>query len=133
MKMQRTYWNHILIIPESYWKIKNEQVFFSQQLNNYLKINQDELQKSKSRLNDYNLVIGPETQKYVDEYDTAMKEFKNETRLMSEGFKRAIADQIMPAFTSMANLFREGFPGRAPTAAVRDRWALGFPGLLPGH
>lgn len=80
------------------------------QLNNYLKINQVELQKSKDRMNEYNLTIGPETQQYVDQYNAAMLEFKNETRLMGEGFKRVFADQVMPAFTMFAEALKDGWP-----------------------
>jgi hypothetical protein len=80
------------------------------QMANYLKVNQTELQKSKDRLNEYNLGIGPETQKYVDQYQTAMLEFKNETRLMGEATKRVWADQVMPAFTDLSTHLKDGWP-----------------------
>lgn len=80
------------------------------QVNAYLKINQKEIQESKTRLSEYNLLIGPETQKYVDEYQESMRLFKNETALMGEGFKRVYADMVMPIYTTWANTFREGWP-----------------------
>lgn len=81
-----------------------------EQLNNYLRVNQQELEKSKQRLNDYNLAIGPETQKFIEQYQSSMREFKNETELMGQGFKRVFADQVMPAFITWSDAFREGWP-----------------------
>ncbi len=80
------------------------------QINNYLKTNQQEFQKSKERIDEYNLGIGTETQNAVDNYQKAMLEFNNEEKLMSEGFKRAIADNIMPVLTDFAMFFKDGFP-----------------------
>ena len=75
-----------------------------------LKVSQAEIEASRERLNDYNLGIGPETQAAVDAYQTAMREFDNESRLTSLGFKRAVADQIMPILTDLAVYFKDGFP-----------------------
>ena len=75
-----------------------------------LRLTNEELQKSRTRLDDYHLGIGPETQEAVDDYKTAMLEFNSETKLMSDGFTRAIADQIMPAFTSLSKMFSGGWP-----------------------
>lgn len=80
------------------------------QINNYLKVNQEEVRKSKLRLDEYNLGIGTESQAAVAAYSAAMLEFKNETTLMSEGFKRAWADQIMPAFTRVSESLKDGWP-----------------------
>lgn len=81
-----------------------------QQITNYLKLTQDELAKSKARLDEYNLGIGPESQAAVEAYQTAMREFANEEQLMSLGFKRAIADNIMPALTQLSIFFKDGWP-----------------------
>ncbi|MFA5261627.1 MAG: hypothetical protein WC450_10400, partial [Candidatus Omnitrophota bacterium] len=80
------------------------------QINNYLKVTQAELNRSRESLDIYHLGIGPETQKAVDLYTSAMLAFRAETKLMGAGISRAIADQIMPAFTSLANFFKGGWP-----------------------
>jgi len=80
------------------------------QINNYLKITQAELARSRESLDIYHLGIGPETQKAVNEYTAAMLEFRAESKLMADGISRAIADQIMPAFTSLAKWFSGGWP-----------------------
>lgn len=81
-----------------------------EQMTNYLKVNQTELQKSKDRLDDYALGIGPETQAAVGRYQSAMLIFNNETRLMGEGFKRVVADTTMPILTNLAKYLQEGWP-----------------------
>lgn len=81
-----------------------------EQINNYLKVTQGELQKSKERLDEYNLGIGTDAQKVISDYETAMREFNNELKLMGQGFKRAWSDQIMPAFTAAATLLKDGWP-----------------------
>ncbi len=81
-----------------------------EQITNYLKVNQQELRNSKDRLDEYNLGIGPETQAAVAAYQDAMRQFSNEQELMSEGFSRAIADNIMPALTDLALFFKDGWP-----------------------
>jgi len=82
-----------------------------EQINDYLKITQAELGRSRESLDIYHLGIGPETQKAVNEYNAAMLEFRAESKLMADGLSRAIADQIMPAFTTLANWFKGGWPG----------------------
>lgn len=79
-------------------------------INEVLSVTDEEIQKSKERLDAYNLGIGSETQAAVEAYQKAMREFDNETRLTGEGFKRAIADQVMPILTDLAEFFKEGFP-----------------------
>jgi lambda family phage tail tape measure protein len=81
-----------------------------EQINNYLKVNQEELQRSKARLDDFNLGIGPESQQAIENYQAAMREFGNEQKLMGEGFSRAIADNVMPALTDLALFFKDGWP-----------------------
>ncbi len=80
------------------------------QISNYLKVNQAEVQASKDRLAEYNLGLGPESQKAVAEYQAAMLLFNNETRLMGDGFKRVWADQVMPIYTTWAEYFTDGWP-----------------------
>ncbi len=80
------------------------------QINSALQINQAELVKSKDRLDEYGLSIGPQSQAAVDAYVTAMREFDHESELTSQGFKRAVADNIMPVLTDLAEFFRDGFP-----------------------
>lgn len=75
-----------------------------------LKISTTSLAQAQQRLIDYNLIIGPGTQKAVAEYEAAMHHFNNETSLTSQGFKRAIADNITPILTQLAEFFSEGFP-----------------------
>lgn len=75
-----------------------------------LKVSQEEIAKSKLRLDDYNLGLGPESQAAVEAYKKTMLEFNNETKLTGDGFSRAWSDQIMPALTDMASFFKEGFP-----------------------
>lgn len=79
-----------------------------------LKITDAQLVQSKDRMDEYLLSIGPESQAAVAKYEQAMRDFGNESRLTSEGFKRAVADNIMPALTNLAVFFQDGFP-----AAVR--------------
>jgi|GEM_PF-6407612 len=81
-----------------------------EQIGNTLKITDAELQRAKEGLDKYHLGIGKETNEAVDEYQKAMLSFKNESKLMADGLSRAISDQIMPAFTSLANFFSGGWP-----------------------
>ena len=80
------------------------------QITDALKITDDAVAMSRSRLIDYNLIIGEGTQAAVTEYESAMRAFDRETDLMSQSFKKAIADQIMPALTMFAEWFSDGFP-----------------------
>lgn len=103
------------------------------QISEALKVTNNEVQNSKERLQEYGLLIGPGTQAYVNEYEQAMRDFKNETDLTSQGFKRAVSDAIMPALTSLAVWFKDGFPAmvtvfRGFTASI----ATGFYMLKDG-
>lgn len=77
----------------------------------YLSVTRESIEQSRQRLVDYGLVIGAGTQAAVERYKTAMREFENESELTSQGFKKAIADQIMPALTDLAESFKNGWPG----------------------
>lgn len=81
-----------------------------EQISEALKVTDEEMSASKQRLDEYQLAIGPASQAAVAEYEQAMRDFRNESRLTSEGFKRAIADNIMPILTDLAKYFQEGFP-----------------------
>ncbi|MCX6008482.1 MAG: hypothetical protein NTW48_00275, partial [Chloroflexi bacterium] len=81
-----------------------------EQINSYLQVNQQELQKSKDRLNAYYLSVGPEAQKFISDYQQAMRDFKNELTLMGEAMSRIWSDQVMPAYTTFATSFKDGWP-----------------------
>ncbi|MGI4847143.1 MAG: phage tail tape measure C-terminal domain-containing protein, partial [Janthinobacterium lividum] len=75
-----------------------------------LKVTSAEIQVSKERLDEYQLGMSAGAEEAVAKYKKAMDEFNAESDLMSRGFKRAIADAVMPAFTDLANLFKDGWP-----------------------
>jgi lambda family phage tail tape measure protein len=75
-----------------------------------LKLTEAQIQQSKSRIDDYNLGIGPETQAAVARYQQAMRDFDSESRKTSEGFSRVISDSFMPMATAMAEWLKNGFP-----------------------
>lgn len=81
-----------------------------EQIANALKVTTNEVQFSKSRMDEYQLGMTVGAQDMVKKYETTMREFSSENDLMAMGFKRAISDSIMPAYTSMANAFKEGWP-----------------------
>ena len=70
----------------------------------------EKIEEARNRLNDYNLGIGEESQAAVKAYEDAMRAFNRETELTSQGFKRAVADNIMPLLTDLAEFFKDGFP-----------------------
>ena len=73
-------------------------------------VSSQKISEARDRLNDYNLGIGPESQAAVKAYEDAMRDFNRETELTSQGFKRAIADNVMPLLTDLAVFFKDGFP-----------------------
>jgi lambda family phage tail tape measure protein len=73
-------------------------------------VTKTKIAEARDRLNDYNLGIGSETQEAVKRYEDAMRGFNREADLTSQGFKRAIADNILPVLTDLAEFFKEGFP-----------------------
>jgi hypothetical protein len=75
-----------------------------------LAVSAEKIQAAKDRLIDYNLIIGEGTQEAAQRYETAMRAFNRESDLTAQGFKRAVADQIMPVLTDLAEFFRDGFP-----------------------
>ncbi len=81
-----------------------------EQVSQAVRVTGQELETSKSRLDDYVLGFGPERQAAVAAYEKALREFRNETKLMGEGFSAAVSDAIMPAYTALASALRDGFP-----------------------
>jgi len=73
-------------------------------------ITSDKVEAAGQRLVDYNLIIGAGTQEAVAAYEVAMRAFNRELDLTSQGFKKAISDQIMPILTDLATFFKDGFP-----------------------
>lgn len=80
------------------------------ELQDAVSVTQEKVGAALDRLAAYNLVIGDDTQAAVSNYERAMRQFQRETDLTSQGFKRAIADNIMPTLADMADFFQDGFP-----------------------
>jgi hypothetical protein len=80
------------------------------QITSALKVSAAEVQKSKERMDEYQLGVTAGTQEMVTKYQTAMREFGRENDLMAQGFKRVYADAVMPLYTDMANMMKEGWP-----------------------
>jgi lambda family phage tail tape measure protein len=74
-----------------------------------LTVTNAKVEEAGQRLVDYNLIIGTGTQEAVTAYEAAVRAFNRESDLMAQGFKKAIADQIMPILTDLADFFRIGF------------------------
>ncbi|MCP5231088.1 MAG: hypothetical protein H6948_03175 [Zoogloeaceae bacterium] len=73
-------------------------------------ITSEKIEEAGQRLVDYNLIVGAGTQEAVSAYEAAMRAFNRELDLTAQGFRKAIADQIMPLLTDLADFFRDGFP-----------------------
>jgi lambda family phage tail tape measure protein len=82
----------------------------TQAISDAVSITRDKVEQAGQRLVDYNLIIGTGTQEAVTAYQAAVRDFNRESDLMAQGFKKAIADQILPILTDLAVFFREGFP-----------------------
>lgn len=80
------------------------------QISDALSITSEKVEIAGQRLADYNLIIGAGTQEAVGAYERAVADFERESELMSQSFKKAISDQIMPILTDLAVFFKEGFP-----------------------
>ena len=80
------------------------------QITKVLTVTDAQIKQSKMRLDEYQLGISAGAQKMITEYDQAMREFGRENEMAAQGFKRVFADAVMPLYTDMANLFKEGWP-----------------------
>lgn len=80
------------------------------EISEVLSITNAKVEEAGQRLVDYNLIIGTGTQEAVTAYEKAVADFNRESDLMAQGFKKAIADQIMPILTDLAVFFKDGFP-----------------------
>ncbi len=74
------------------------------------KMSSSAISEANARLGEYNLGIGTDAQESVQRYTDTMREFNHNMDLTSQGFKRAIADNIMPVLTDLADFFKDGFP-----------------------
>lgn len=81
-----------------------------EQITQTLKVNNEEVKNSAERLNEYGLGMSQYGQEALARYQQTMREFDNENRLFSEGIKRVWSDAILPAYTDIANVFKEGWP-----------------------
>lgn len=81
-----------------------------QKVADYLRVTQYELEKSKNRLDEFNLGISTETQAAVEKYKQAMRDFDSETQKTADGFSRVMADSFMPMATAMAEWLKNGWP-----------------------
>lgn len=99
-----------------------------EQISEAVKVTGKEIETSKARLDEYQLGMTAGAQDMVAKYETAMREFGRETDLMGQGFKRVIADAVMPALTSLANWFKDGWPSivRAFRVGVSTIVGLGY-------
>lgn len=75
------------------------------------KLTATELANAHERLSDYNLGMSTESQAAAAAYTDTTREFQNNLALTQQGFKVAIADNIMPMLTDLADFFKDGFPG----------------------
>jgi len=74
------------------------------------KVTDGALSQAKATLDEYNLGISTESQEAIKRFSDTTREFNHNLDLTSEGFKRAIADSIMPILTDFANFFKDGWP-----------------------
>ena len=81
-----------------------------EQINKALSVTDEQVEKSKARLDDYQLGISAGAQVMVAEYTQTMAEFNLENELMAQGMKRVYADAVMPLYTDMANAMKDGWP-----------------------
>ena len=81
-----------------------------QAISDAVSITREKVEDAGQRLVDYNLILGTGTQEAVSAYEAAVRAFNRESELMAQGFKKAIADQILPLLTDLASFFTLGFP-----------------------
>ncbi|MFB9242357.1 hypothetical protein IV454_16405 [Massilia antarctica] len=82
----------------------------SEKIDAALSVTAEKLAAVTERQREYGLLIGGAQQAELARYASVMAEFHSELDNTSQGFKRAIADNIMPALTNLADFFKEGWP-----------------------
>ena len=82
----------------------------SEKIDAALSVTAEKLAAVTERQREYGLLIGGAQQTELARYASVMAEFNSELDNTSQGFKRAIADNIMPALTDLADFFKEGWP-----------------------
>jgi lambda family phage tail tape measure protein len=103
-----------------------------EQIQYVLKVTQKELKLSRELIDAYHLGMGPEALKAVKDYEDAMIKFNAATKRMGDAVKRAISDQVMPAFTTLAKWFSGDWPFAVDwfrysmATAVTGVWLLAF-------
>ena len=86
------------------------------------KLNAQNYGEAATLLQQYYLLIGPGSQAAVEQYQQAMRIFRSEADLTSQGLQRAVADATTPTLTEFAKL-AEGFEG-FPDAVAAARGAM---------
>jgi len=81
-----------------------------EKITSVLSVTTGELEKSKARLDAYQLGITAGTQEMVAKYEQGMRDFSRENDLAAQGFKRVYADAILPIFNDLIDVFKEGWP-----------------------
>ncbi|NHZ40120.1 hypothetical protein [Massilia aquatica] len=82
----------------------------SEKIDAALSVTAEKLAAVTERQREYGLLISGTQQAEMGRYASVMAEFNVELDNTSQGFKRAIADNIMPALTNLADFFKEGWP-----------------------
>ncbi|CUI04675.1 blr1360; hypothetical protein [Janthinobacterium sp. CG23_2] len=82
----------------------------SEKIDAALSVTAEKLAAVTERQREYGLLIGGAQQAELARYASVMAEFNSELDNTSQGFKRAIADNIMPVLTNLADFFKEGWP-----------------------
>lgn len=80
------------------------------QISSAIKMTTDKVEESRQKLESYGLLLGENTQRELKKYSTAIATFEEESALTAQGFKKAIADQIMPILGDLADFFKDGWP-----------------------
>lgn len=85
------------------------------QISTVIEMTTDKVEAARQRLSDYGLLIGENTQRELGKYTSAIKAFEEESALTAQGFKKAIADQLIPILGDLADFFKDGWPTAVAT------------------
>ncbi len=88
------------------------------QISTVIGMTTEKVEAARLRLADYGLLIGENTQRELGKYSAAIKAFEEESALTAQGFKKAIADQLIPILGDMADFFKDGWPSAVATFRV---------------